>query len=86
MQTDRPTVRPLLKSRLRAVLAAHERSFSALAAACGVTPRHLDLVLAGDRPLAPRLADALRQELGEGEYAFVTGQCSQLSLAEQEGK
>jgi hypothetical protein len=82
MPTDRPTaLRPLLKNRLRALLAAQERSFSALAAAGRVTPRHLELVLAGHRPLSVRLAEALRRELGDAGWAFATGQSATLDVS-----
>ncbi len=82
MKTDRPPVlpSPLIKNRLRALLVAREYSLSALAVACDVTSRHLDLVLAGHRPMGRRLAEALRCELGENGWAFAAGESESFCL------
>lgn len=64
--------------RLKAVLALRSRHFEDFCRALPVTMRHAHFVLTGARTGSAALLDAVRQELGEPDWAFASGQCDTL--------
>jgi lambda repressor-like predicted transcriptional regulator len=83
--SKRPNECTIDRARLRAALAVCGKSFSALAVEAHVSHRHLELVVAGRRPLPPRLAAALADALGPAAWAFVTGRTDTLAAAPAAG-
>lgn len=76
MEQTRPTLDP---HRTKTALYLRRKPLPAVAAAGRVTVRHLDYVLAGDRPGSQRVYQALRDALGPAGWAFATGETDALS-------
>lgn len=72
-QNDRPTFH-----RLKSALALQRRRYGDFCLAVGVTPLHAKLVMKGQRTPSARLLDAMRRELGEPAWLFVSGQTDHL--------
>lgn len=64
--------------RLKSALALRRRSFSEFCQKVAVTPRHAMLVLTGERKGSQRLLTAMRREIGECAWSFVSGQADTL--------
>ena len=78
-ENDRSEPIRVLFHRLKAVLALRQRRFVDLCARLPVTPRHAYFVLTGARAGSAALLDAVRRELGEPDWLFVTGQAHALA-------
>ena len=74
-QNDLPTIH---FHRLRAALALRASSIEAIARTANVTSRHVWFVVARQRRPSARLLDAMRSEVGEAGWLFVTGQTDTL--------
>ncbi len=78
-----------LRTRFRFAVRAAGLTVTDAAAAAHVTERHLLAVLAGDRPMVPRLEDALRAAVGEERWRYVVGEAETLIVGapseEEEG-
>lgn len=70
------------RARLKGVLAVKSISFTAFAVSVGISSRHLELVVAGKRPMTAQVADGIQCTLGDAAWRFVTGRASTLSTAE----
>lgn len=64
--------------RLKAALALQKRTLCELTARLRVTHRHAHFVLSGERGGSAALLRAVREELGEPAWLFVTGQADTL--------
>lgn len=83
MQPTQPVPFPLnRRRRFDAALAYQGRSLRRFASALGRwTAPHIAAVMAGERTGSAALLDALRRELGEPAWLFVTGQTDTLSAS-----
>ncbi len=72
---SKPTVN---RSKTAAIIKLRGSTQRAVARNAGVSIRHLHFVLAGQRPLSRKVAEALRDALGEPGWQFVTGQTDSL--------
>ena len=76
-----PPVKPkpdILRSRLDAYLALRRSSLKMLSVKMQWTDGHLSQVFDGKRPGSAALFDALRAEVGEAAWQFITGQTNAL--------
>ena len=75
MGRTEPKPQKLNRRRFDAAIAYHGQSLSSFAAALGRwTPQHIAHVAAGNRQGSAALYAAIRQELGEPAWLWVTGQ------------
>lgn len=72
---------PIIRRRYRAALDLRESSIEAVAQQAGVTTRHLQFCLNGQRRPGPRLAAQLRAAVGETGFAFAVGEVDTLTDA-----
>ena len=79
MKPTEPKPQKLNRRRFDAAIAYHGQSLSSFAAALGRwTPQHIAHVAAGNRQGSAALYAAIRQELGESAWLWVTGQSDTL--------
>lgn len=79
MEHNKPKPQKLSRRRFDAAISYQGRSLSRFAAALGRwTPQHIAHVAAGDRQGSAALYAAIRQELGESAWLWVTGQSDTL--------
>ena len=69
-------------NRLKSVLALQQTSFERLCQALPVHERHAYFVLTNQRRGSAKLLDAIRGELGESGWLFITGQSHTLQVEE----
>lgn len=75
MNTTRPTIDP---HRCKTALYLRRRHLPEVAAAGGVTTRHLAYVIDGQRPGSARVYQALRDALGPSGWSFTVGETDHL--------
>lgn len=75
MLTTRPRLDP---HRCKTALYLRRHHLPQVAAAGGVTTRHLAYVIEGQRPGSARVYQALRDALGPSGWAFSVGETNQL--------
>lgn len=76
MTSTRPKVDP---HRCKTALYLRRRKLPEVAEAGGVSSRHLDYVIGGQRPGSQRVYEALRDALGPAGWLFATGQADALA-------
>lgn len=75
MQPNKPKPQKMNRRRFDAAIAYQGQSLSSFAAALGRwTPQHIAHVAAGNRQGSAALYAAIRQELGEPAWLWVTGE------------
>lgn len=80
-QTQKTTKPEILGNRLQAVLALHRLSMSTFAGRCSVTHSVISRICAGKRSPSRPLLRVMQMELGDGTFAYVTGESDVLPTA-----
>lgn len=70
MSESRPNLEP---HRCKTALYHRRCRLADVASAAGVTVRHVDYVISGQRPGSQRVYQALRDALGKSGWAYATG-------------
>lgn len=81
MNHDNKDFSPIVRRRYRAALDLRESTIEAVAQQAGVTTRHLQFCLNGQRRPGPRLAAQIRAAVGESGFSFAVGEVDTLTDA-----